>query len=193
MEVLNLGTLKHILFNTLIGELALVWDDSNNLVKQVILPSLVTGKSVSSKINYHGVILESNPSKEIRRLISNIKRSILGDRIVFDIDMLDLSELSQFQREVLKVQFNVPYGYATSYKSIAQKLGKPRNARPVSNVLSSNPLPIIIPCHRTVKSDWLLGGYGGSQDSHYKELLLKKEGVKIKNDVVLPEYRCVNF
>jgi len=188
-----LGTLKHILFNTLIGELALVWDNLDNTIKQVILPSLITGKTVSSKINYHGVILEEKPNKDIRELISNIKRSILGDKIEFDWDMLDLSELTEFQQDVLKAQFNVPYGYATSYKALAQKVGKPRNARPVANVLSSNPFPIIIPCHRTVKADWTLGGYAGSQNGYYKEFLLTKEGVKIEKNTVLPDYRFVDL
>ncbi len=121
--------------------------------------------------------------------MSDIKDIILGKKIKFNTAPLDLSELTPFQQQVLQKQREIPYGKVTTYKKLAQEINKPHSARPLANVLATNPFPLIIPCHRTVKSDWTIGGYAGSTNSYYKQFLLENEGIEIKNGTVKEKYR----
>jgi len=84
----------------------------------------------------------------------------------------DLDGLSPFIRAVLKITAEIPYGEVRSYRWIAEKLGKPRASRAVGNALARNPIPIIIPCHRVVRSDGAIGGFalGGSWKRRLLEL-----------------------
>lgn len=183
-----MGILKYVVINTLIGEITIVWDDSENLIKQIILPNVVTRRSSTSNIDYTGVILEKHPNRMIIDLCSDIKDRILGHEVDFDISLLDLSVLTDFQKKVLLKQVEIPYGHVTTYKKLAEMIGKPRSFRPVANVLSNNPFPLFIPCHRTVRADWTVGGYAGTKDGIFKEFILEKEGIKIKNGVIAEEY-----
>ena len=76
-EVLNLGSLKYMVFNSLIGEIAIVWD-KNEIIKQVVLPDSKSRKHNYGDIQYHGVLHEVHPSKYILKIMSNIKEIIMG-------------------------------------------------------------------------------------------------------------------
>lgn len=71
----------------------------------------------------------------------------------------DLAPLPPFTRAVLRMTARIPYGEVRSYRWVAERLGKPKATRAVGNALARNPIPIIIPCHRVVRSDGTLGGY----------------------------------
>ena len=139
-EVLNLGSLKYMVFNSLIGEIAIVWD-KNEIIKQVVLPDSKSRKHNYGDIQYHGVLHEVHPSKYILKIMSNIKEIIMGHDIKFELNQLDLNDLTQFQREVLLKQNEIPYWMETTYKKLAQLIGRPKSARPVANTLASNPFP----------------------------------------------------
>ncbi|MGN1321107.1 MAG: methylated-DNA--[protein]-cysteine S-methyltransferase [Methanosphaera sp.] len=185
----NLTSLKYIVFNSLIGEIAIVWNNKDKLLKQIILPDVNTGKFNYGKIDYHGVLSETEPDDYIMEVMSDVKEIIMGKDIHFDYSHLDFSILTDFQRIVLLKQKDIPHGRVTSYKKLAELIDKPKSARPVANVLSSNPFPIVIPCHRTVRSDWTIGGYVGMNDGLYKRLILENEGVQFEKDVVQKKYR----
>lgn len=125
--------------------------------------------------------------------MSDIKDVVLGNEVTFDISRFDFSDLTEFQRRVLTSQSEVPYGKVITYKMLAQRIGKPKSARPVANVLSNNLFPLVIPCHRTVRSDWTLGGYAGSSDGHFKKFILENEGVKIVDEIILEKYRYLEY
>lgn len=81
-----------------------------------------------------------------------------GERVFFRLP-IDLSGCSDFERAVLDATAAIPYGEVRSYAWIASRIGRPKAMRAVGNALHKNPVPIIIPCHRVVKSDGSLGGY----------------------------------
>ena len=87
---------------------------------------------------------------------------------------LDWSLTGGFGRRVLKHTARIPYGKVSTYKEMAHAAGSPRAARAAGNALGSNPIPIVVPCHRVLHSGGGLGGYGGGLDN--KLLLLKLEG-----------------
>lgn len=81
--------------------------------------------------------------------------------------------LTPFQLKVLKEVLKIPPGEVKSYTWLAKKVGSPGAVRAVGTVLRKNPFPVIIPCHRVIKSDGEIGGY--SQGSKKKKLLLELE------------------
>lgn len=190
--MLNLGSLKYIIFNSLIGEIAIVWDSNDETLKQIVLPDSTTRKHNYGDIQYHGVIREDKPNKYIQKIMSNIKDCIMGKNVKFDISKLDLSDLTEFQKSVLLKQTEIPYKKVTTYKKLAKLIDRPNSARPVANALASNPFPLLIPCHRTIKSNWTIGGYNGSNDSEFKEFILKNEGIKLKDGYVKKQYHYPN-
>ena len=86
-----------------------------------------------------------------------------------------------FQIQVWEEIKKIPRGETLSYKQIALMIGRPKSSRAVANACGKNPYPIIIPCHRVVKSNGSLGGYSGKGGRNKKRELLKKEGVFIKD------------
>ena len=96
-----------------------------------------------------------------------------GRRRAFDL-ALDWSLIGPFGRRVLRMTAAIPYGGHLSYAEIAAEAGSPRGARAAGNALGANPIPIVIPCHRVLRSGGALGGYGGGLDR--KRCLLELEG-----------------
>jgi methylated-DNA-[protein]-cysteine S-methyltransferase len=116
-------------------------------------------------------ILRSDDLDKVRRALD---RYFAGDRLTFDL-AVDLSDVSGFHERVLRAAVRIPVGEVLTYTEIAAKAGNPRASRAAGNALHNNPVAIIVPCHRIVRSDGSLGGYGGGL--HVKEYLLKHEGV----------------
>ena len=93
----------------------------------------------------------------------------------FDLD-LDFGLASGFNLRVLRVlRERVPYGKVVGYQDLADWVGEPGAARAVGVAMATNPLPIVVPCHRVIESDGGLGGFGGGLDT--KRELLALEGV----------------
>jgi|FLYL01.1.fsa_nt_gi O-6-methylguanine DNA methyltransferase len=90
-------------------------------------------------------------------------------RLPLDIDV------TPFQRRVLEVTATIPRGEVRTYRWVAEKVGNPRATRAVGNALAANPVPLIVPCHRVVRSDGHMGHYsmGGTE---VKVALLQQEG-----------------
>jgi methylated-DNA-[protein]-cysteine S-methyltransferase len=89
---------------------------------------------------------------------------------------VDLSRLGPFEREVLEVLRRIPAGEVRTYREIARQLGTPGAARAVGTACARNPLPLLIPCHRVVRSDGGLGGYSLRGGIQLKRRLLEAEG-----------------
>lgn len=83
---------------------------------------------------------------------------------------------TDFQRSVWNKLLEIPYGKTTTYQKLASSIDKPKAHRAVANAVGSNPLAIIVPCHRVIRSDGSLGGYSGGIDM--KIDLLTIEGIQ---------------
>ena len=99
-----------------------------------------------------------------------------GRRQDFDVP-LDWSLTKGFTTKVLEATARIPFGSVGSYASVAADAGSPRATRAAGNALGSNPIPIVVPCHRVLRSGGKLGGYTGGLEK--KEHLLRLEGVLI--------------
>lgn len=101
-----------------------------------------------------------------------------GEGQAFDV-AIDWSTLASFQQQVLQLVCEVPYGQTTTYQDIASQLGNPAAARAVGRANATNPMPIIIPCHRVLGADGKLHGYGGPGGVETKAWLLALEGSRL--------------
>jgi methylated-DNA-[protein]-cysteine S-methyltransferase len=87
--------------------------------------------------------------------------------------------LRPFQLKTLKAVFGIPYGETRTYAEIAAQIGHPIAFRAVGRANATNPMPLVIPCHRVIGTDGKLHGYGGGDGLPTKEWLLKLEGAVI--------------
>ncbi|MEO0162653.1 MAG: MGMT family protein [candidate division WOR-3 bacterium] len=159
---------------TKIGKILIVWQvqNCNSKIYSILLPpfTLRTIKERYPKI-------QPKVNGIIKKVANQIKQFTAGKQIQFSLQLLDLTILKDFQKKVLLLTYRIPRGQVETYGSIARKLGILRGARAVGQALAYNPFPLIIPCHRVIKSDGSLGGFGGRVG--LKRKLLSLEGVKV--------------
>jgi methylated-DNA-[protein]-cysteine S-methyltransferase len=116
--------------------------------------------------------------KAITEPANQIQAYLSGLRLRFDIKV-DLSSLTQFQRQVLHATQEIQPGEVVTYSEIAKRIGNPKSVRAVGQALGRNPIPIVIPCHRVIAADGSLGGYSGGGGLETKAKLLKLEGAML--------------
>ncbi len=97
-------------------------------------------------------------------------------RVNFSIP-IDWTGIPNFTRKVLSAVKRIPYGEVWSYQMIAHRIGKPKSSRAIGQALARNPMPIVIPCHRVIRSNHSLGGF--SLGKKWKKRLLELEGWKV--------------
>ncbi|MFJ9897919.1 methylated-DNA--[protein]-cysteine S-methyltransferase [Streptomyces sp. NPDC091280] len=119
--------------------------------------------------------VEAPDSPLLAEAIRQFEAYFAGTRRDFDLP-LDWSLISGFNRQVLReLAAGVPYGSVVGYGDLAGRVGQPRAAQAVGVAMGSNPLPVVVPCHRVVESDGGIGGFGGGLET--KRKLLALEGV----------------
>lgn len=94
-------------------------------------------------------------------------------RRAFDV-RVDLRGITPFQSRVLRATSHLRYGEVATYAQVAKRAGHHRAARATGAAVGSNPIPIVVPCHRVIASDGTLGGYGGGLDVKRRLLALER-------------------
>jgi methylated-DNA-[protein]-cysteine S-methyltransferase len=107
---------------------------------------------------------------EVRR---ELEQYFAGERRRFDL-AVDWAMVEGFNRRVLEATAAIAYGDVASYRDVAGRAGSPRATRAAGNALGANPIPIVVPCHRVVRTGGALGGYTGGVER--KRFLLGVEG-----------------
>lgn len=119
--------------------------------------------------------VEAPDSPLLAETIRQVEAYFAGERRGFELP-LDWSLISGFNRQVLlELASGVPYGAVVGYGDLAGRVGQPGAAQAVGVAMGSNPLPVVVPCHRVVESDGGIGGFGGGLET--KRKLLALEGV----------------
>ncbi len=107
---------------------------------------------------------EGEDAEEVRAMARSLTAYFSGKPLMVDWERLDLEGLTPLQQAVLRTVAAIPFGGVRSYGEIARAIGRPGASRFVGNVMAKNPFPILIPCHRVVRGDGSLGGFGGGTD-----------------------------
>ncbi|MBI5483396.1 MAG: methylated-DNA--[protein]-cysteine S-methyltransferase [Deltaproteobacteria bacterium] len=144
----------------------------------VELPDM-TKKTASTGLDtgHKSSLLTENASSLLNRYFN-------GEVVEFNDIEVDLSGSPPFRDKALRAIRAIPYGEVRSYGQIAAECGSPRAARAVGGAMASNPVPVIIPCHRIVGSNGCLTGFSAPGGEEVKMLLLKMEGVEFKGLLV---------
>ena len=143
-----------------------------------------------------GVVRVSYPERQVEAELEDIARSVsprilesVGDtdairreldeyfegrRRRFEVGV-DLSGIEGFRRRILGATARIPFGSVRTYRDVATKAGNERAVRAAGNALGANPIPIVVPCHRVLRTGGGLGGYTGGLDR--KRALLAIEGI----------------
>ena len=144
------------------GLLALEWANSQ--------PEL---DSLLHRLGRHAEMNDAKLKPYAREVLEYLK----GRRRDFTFP-IDWDSLQAFQRKSLKAVYKIPYGKIRTYAEIAAKIGHPLAFRAVGRANATNPMPLVIPCHRIIGTDGKLHGYGGGNGLPTKAWLLHMEGVK---------------
>ena len=112
---------------------------------------------------------------QIDNVAGKIEAFLNGDDKRFSLEDVCLDSCSSFQRRVLRAEYEIPRGFVSTYRRIAAHVGMPTGARAVGTALAGNPFPVIIPCHRAIRTDGTLGGFQGG--IAMKQALLMAEGI----------------
>jgi methylated-DNA-[protein]-cysteine S-methyltransferase len=116
------------------------------------------------------------PPKQIAALLDALQKYFDGERRTVDLPgglTFDWESVGDFRRKVYQEVSRIPAGGTMSYGEVARRVGHPGAARAVGTAMATNPFAPIVPCHRVVRSDGSLGGYGGGLP--LKERMLANE------------------
>lgn len=119
--------------------------------------------------------LKSIGTPPLRNTLELLLRYFQGEAVDFSEVPVDLSATTPFRRRVLEASRSIPFGSVVTYGYLAALIGEPAASRAVGGALGSNPVPVVVPCHRVVGSGGQLTGFTGGL--HRKETLLALEGL----------------
>ena len=157
------------------GSVGIVWTETNRVPKTVRIFLSSPGLSAEERLGAFCSSLQVSSCADIDNLAGAIKGFLEGDDVRFSLNAVSLELCTRFQQRVLRAEHRIPRGCVSTYKLIAQHLGKTNGARAVGNALAANPFPLIVPCHRAIRSDGTLGGFQGGLNM--KAALLEREGI----------------
>lgn len=115
-------------------------------------------------------------ARRVKPLVTQLTAYLRGKRTSFDVD-LDLTWMTPFRQKVLAECARIPRGQVATYADLARRAGRPTAFRAVGHTMATNPVPIVVPCHRVVGSNGTLHGFGGGLDM--KARLLALEGARL--------------
>jgi methylated-DNA-[protein]-cysteine S-methyltransferase len=175
MNKIETTQLFYCLRRTTFGSVAVLWSVHREQpkIRRVVLsqPSASARQIIGS--SFPG--LKSSSCTAVDHVADQITAFLSGKDIRFSLNNVRMDLCSTFQQKVLRAERGIPRGRVSTYQRIARHLGNAGAARAVGTALATNPFPIIIPCHRAIRSDGTLGGYQGGLQM--KRALLKREGV----------------
>jgi methylated-DNA-[protein]-cysteine S-methyltransferase len=165
----------YALFPSPFGAFAIVWMEGDRLI---LIQRIFLAHPLHTAAELIGdAFPRSRPSlcPKIAACAARLQQFMAGDDVQLPLAWVNLSRCSPFQRRGLLEEKRIPRGRVDTYGNLARKLGKPGAARAVARALATNPFPLIIPCHRTVRASGNLGGFQGGLAM--KRILLEREGV----------------
>lgn len=174
--------------NTRFGPVRILWspDTGRPLITRVFLSPPRKRDRGYGGADFAGAARGS--CSDIDAVANDIAGFLGGEDITFSLASAHIGLCPPFQAKVIRAEHGIPRGMVSTYGRIANHIGSPGAARAVGNALANNPFPIIIPCHRAIRSDGTLGGYQGGLEM--KRALLEMEGLEFDNrgHVVAPDY-----
>jgi methylated-DNA-[protein]-cysteine S-methyltransferase len=167
----------YVVLPSAFGTFSIVWRETEGdpKVYRIFLSNQQASSEDLVQTTFAGATHLSHPA--ITNLGEHIQSFLEGQVTRFDLHLMALEVCSEFQRRVLLAEYEIPRGWISTYGRIGRHLGVENGARAVGKALARNPFPIVIPCHRAIRSNGELGGYQGGLEM--KRTLLEIEGVQV--------------
>jgi methylated-DNA-[protein]-cysteine S-methyltransferase len=167
-----MNQIAHYEFETPIGVCTIAWreDGAQAVVVGFRLPDVT--RDAEQKHDDH----VTAPLPQIVEVIARVQPHLRGELQDFRDVRVDLENVQEFARRVLEFTREIPAGKTRTYGEIAKALGRPHAAQAVGQALGSNPVPLIIPCHRVLAAGGKLRGFSAPGGRATKEKLLEIEG-----------------
>lgn len=158
-----------------LGNIGIVWVQKDSLpcIVRIFIPGEDMAMVEIISRSFPNAVRQSNDT--IEKICRQVRGFMEGDKVDFSLEYLDMSNCYEFKRKVLLETGRIPRGMVISYGRLTDKILVPRGARAVGSALAGSPFPIIIPCHRVIRSNGEPGGFGGGLKM--KRTLLEMEGV----------------
>ena len=170
-----------------LGKIGMLWVQKNAvpLIIHIILPQKDIPITETISKNCPGALEQSH--EKLKKLCLRIQNFLEGSPVSFSMEFINITVCYDFQKKVLLETGQIPRGKVICYSRLADRILAPGAARAVGSALARNPFPLIIPCHRLIKSTGYLGNFGGG--SEMKRFLLQMEGVQSNTrEKIGPEY-----
>jgi len=161
----------YLIFTTPLGHMALIYRVTPFMVIKILLP----GQDKEGLVNAAEIFGRQHTGfhDNAFRVKESITDYFKGNPISPPWEWLEMGGLTKLQQSVLETTADIPYGDLKSYKDVAVAVGRPRAYRFVGTTLANNPFPILIPCHRVIRSDGSFGRFGGGSDMKQKLIELE--------------------
>ena len=167
-------------FKTKIGIMYYLWEDSGNGINVIFM-----GNNRKSYLDCLGKLKDKN--KNLSQLTFNEKKSgkietTIRNYLDGNVRKINLKPKflvrTEFEKKVLSRLTSIPYGKTISYKKLAELIGHPDACRAVGSALRKNPVMLVVPCHRVIRSDGSIGKFSGGGESIKKFLLALEQSVE---------------
>ncbi len=162
------------LFDTPIGTCGLVWTARG--IAGLSLPERNAGGTRTRLRRRWPHAVEATPPPGVQKVIDRVLALLDGKSVELGDVPLDLERAPEFHRRVYEVARTIPPGQTLTYGEIARRLGAPQDSREVGAALGSNPIAIIVPCHRVLGADGKMGGFSAPGGIATKRRILEIEG-----------------
>ena len=163
--------LKYVIFCSRWGWFGL-WGGERGLLR-MSLP--IGDRDKAKRVLLKGIEAASYDKRLFPELVAGIRAYFEGDCVDFADILVELDGLSGFSEQVLITCRQVGYGRTVSYGRLAELVHRPGAGQAVGNVLAKNPVPLIIPCHRVIRSDGKIGGFSAPGGISLKQRMLELE------------------
>jgi methylated-DNA-[protein]-cysteine S-methyltransferase len=172
-------------FSSPFDTFTIVWKEigSNVKLERIFISNPKIKSEVKAFQSFNKIKLGS--SQLINIIAGKIQRFLKGENIHFNLGIIDFTKCYELQKKILLAEYSIPRGWISTYKRIANHLGINNGARVVGNALAKNPFPIIIPCHRAIKTNGELGGFQGGVNMKRALLMLEDLKFSPKGNVIM--------
>lgn len=155
-------------------------EDGLRLVELPTVLAAVAGSRAESEAQKGSSELSLRQGAALDRWVDALEEYFRGERLAWSAEDIPWEDLRvrPFERAVYEALLTVGPGETVSYGRLAEMAGHPRAARAVGSAMAANPIPVVIPCHRVIRSDGTLGNYGDDPD--WKPRLLEHERSALK-------------
>jgi methylated-DNA-[protein]-cysteine S-methyltransferase len=172
-----MNPLGFALFDTAIGRCGVAWSGRGIIAVQLAQPS--DAQTRARLRQRHGDLPEASPTEVVDYAIRRMVALLEGAAIDLADILIDLPDVSEFQRGVYAIAREIPVGRTLTYGDVARRLGDVALSREVGQALGRNPCPIIVPCHRVLAAGDRPGGFSANGGVDTKLKMLAIEGAVV--------------